>query len=101
MKPEKKRKPRPPGSNNLAGGPTLAQQARRNQIEDAIAVCMSTSQDMAEVELRIEQAVRRASMVSLVLLPALERVQSARVRVEQLHTDLAEYWQSGQARRWK
>jgi hypothetical protein len=94
-------KPRPPGSNNLAGGPTKQQQVRRNQIEDAIAVCMSTSQDMAEVALRIEQAVRRASMVSPVLLPALERVQSVRVRVEQLHADLAEYWQAGQARRWK
>jgi hypothetical protein len=94
-------KPRPPGSNNLAGGPTLEQQARRDQIEEAIAVCMATSQDMAEVALRIEQAVRRASMVSPVLLPALERVHSVRVRVEQLHADLAEYWQAGQARRWK
>lgn len=94
-------KPRPKGSNNLAGGPTKKQQARRDQIEEAIAVCLATSQDMAEVALRIEQAVRRVSMVSPVLLPALERVQSVRTRIEQLHADLAEYWQAGQSRRWK
>jgi len=94
-------KPRPNGSNNLAGGPTLEQQGRRNQIEDAMAICLATSQDMAEVALRIEQAIRRASIVSPVLLPALERVQSVRVRVEQLHASLATYWQAGQARRWR
>lgn len=94
-------KPRPKGSNNLLGGPTLQQQARRNQIEDAIAVCLSTSEDMAEVALRIEQAVRRASMVAPVLLPALERVRVVRIRVEQLHTELAAYWRAGQARRWE
>jgi hypothetical protein len=98
---EKKSKPRPPGSNNLLGGPTLAQQARRDQIEEAIAVCLATSQDMAEVALRIEQAVRRAAMVSPVLVPALERVQGVRLRVEKLHTDLAEYWRAGQSRRWE
>lgn len=99
MKPEKN-KPRPPGSNNLAGGPTLAQQARRDQIEEAMAVCLSTSQDLAEVALRIEQAVRRAALVSPVLVPALERVKGVRVRMERLHAELAEYWRAGQARRW-
>lgn len=94
-------KPRPSGSNNLAGGPTLEQQARRNQIEDAMAICLATSQDMAEVALRIEQAIRRASIVSPVLLPALERVRTVRARVEQLHAGLAQYWQAGQARRWR
>lgn len=94
-------KPKPPTSNNLAGGPTLEQQARRDQIEEAIAVCMATSQDMAEVALRIEQAVRRAAMVSPVLIPALERVKGVRIRVENLHADLAAYWQAGQARRWE
>jgi hypothetical protein len=99
--PEKKNKPRPPGSNNLAGGPTLEQQNRRDQVEEAIAVCLATSQDMAEVALRIEQAIRRASLVSPVLVPALERVRGVRVRVERLHTELAEYWRAGQSRRWK
>lgn len=94
-------KPRPPGSNNLAGGPTLEQQARRDQIEEAIAVCLSTSQDMAEIALRIEQAIRRAAMVTPVLVPALERVQGVRLRVEKLHDDLAVYWRDGQSRRWK
>lgn len=94
-------KPRPSSSNNLAGGPTLQQQARRDQIEEAIAVCMAISQDMAEVAIRIEQAVKRASLVSPVLLPALERVRGVRIRVEQLHADLAEYWRTGQACRWQ
>jgi hypothetical protein len=94
-------KPRPSGSNNLAGGPTLEQQARRNQIEDAIAVCMATSQDMSEIAIRIEQAMRRAVMVAPVLNPALERVIEARVRITRLHADLVEYWHAGQARRWK
>lgn len=101
MKPEKKNKPRPPGSNNLLGGPTLEMQARRDQIEEAIAVCLATSQDMAEVSLRIEQAIRRASMVSPVLVPALERVRGVRLRMEQLHADLAQYWRAGQSRRWE
>lgn len=94
-------KPRPPSSNNLAGGPSLEQQYRRDQIEEAIAICLATSQDMAEISIRIEQAIRRASMVSPVLIPALERVHSVCVRIEQLHADLAQYWQAGQARRWK
>lgn len=94
-------KPRPSGSNNLAGGPTLDQQARRDQIEEAIAVCLATSQDMSEIAIRIEQAVRRAAMVSPVLVPALERVQAVRVRIDQLRTGLAEYWRAGQARRWE
>lgn len=100
MKPNNNR-PRPPGSNNLAGGPTLAQQSRRDQIEEAIAVCLATSQDMAEVALRIEQAIRRAAMVSPVLVPALERVVGVRVRIERLHAELAAYWRTGQSRRWE
>ena len=94
-------KPKPKGSNNLAGRPTLVHQAGRDQIEEAIAACLSTSQDMAEVSLRIEQAMRRASMVAPVLVPALERVHGVRVRIEKLHTDLAQYWRAGQSRRWE
>lgn len=100
MKSEKKRTPHPPGSNNLVGGPTLEQQARRNQIEDVMAACMSASDELAEVAVRIEYALRCASAVTPVLLPALERVQSVRVQIERLHTDLSQYWQAGQLRRW-
>ena len=94
-------KPKPTGSNNLLG--TLPNDAieRRDQIEEAIAVCLATSQDMAEIAIRIEQAIRRAAMVSPVLVPALERVTSARLRIERLRADLGTYWRAGHARRWE
>lgn len=88
-------------SNNLLGSLTDAQSGRRDQIEEAIAVCLSTSQDMAEIAIRIEQAIRRASMVSPVLVPALERVVAVRIRIERLHADLGAYWRAGQSRRWE
>lgn len=94
-------KPRPACSNNLLGNLPNPQAERRDQIEEAIAICLATSQDMAEVAVRIEQAIRRASIVSPVLVPALERVVAVRVRIERLHADLGAYWRAGQSRRWE
>ncbi len=94
-------KPHPPTSNNLLGNLTGDAADRRDQIEEAIAICLATSEDMAEIAVRIEQAIRRASMVSPVLVPALERVIGVRVRIERLHADLGAYWRAGQSRRWE
>ena len=94
-------KPRPIGSNNLLGDLSTDAKERRDQIEEAIAVLLASSQDMGEVALRIEQAVRRAAVVSPVLIPALERVASIRTRLARLHQDLSAYWSAGQAHRWE
>ena len=91
----------PTGSNHLLGDLPMEAKERRDQIEEAIAVLLASSQDMSEVALRIEQAVRRAAVVSPVLVPALERVTSVRTRLAQLHQDLAAYWSAGQAHRWE
>jgi hypothetical protein len=93
-------KPKPPSSNNLLGTLPGESAERRDQIEEAIAICLATSQDMAEISIRIEQAIKRAAIVSPVLVPALERVSAVRARIERLHTDLGEYWRAGQSRRW-
>jgi hypothetical protein len=91
----------PIGTNNPLGDLPVDAKARRDQIEEAIAILLATSQDMAEISLRIEQAVRRAAIVSPVLVPALERVTGVRQRLTRLHADLAAYWHAGQARRWE
>lgn len=62
---------------------------------------LTSSQDLAEVATRIEQATRRASIVVPVLSPALERVIAIHQHLTQLHQDLSGYWHAGQARRWE
>lgn len=94
-------KPHPTGSNNLLGDLPAEAKERRDQIEEAIAVMLASSQDLAEVALRIEQAVRRASAVSPVLIPALERVSLIRARLTHLQQSLSAYWHAGHAHRWE
>jgi len=57
--------------------------------------------DIDEMDLRIDQAVRRATIVSPVLVPAQERLEQMRKRITALHADLGKYWTTGQAHRWE
>lgn len=94
-------KPRPPGSNNLLGDLPLAAKQQRDQIENAIALCLAVNHDIAEVETRISQAMRRSTVVEPVLHPAAQRVAEIRACIEQLHAELGAYWRTGQSHRWQ
>lgn len=91
----------PKQSNNLLGDLPGHAKDRRNVIEDAIASLYRVLLDIDELTLRIDQAVRRASMVAPVLHPAQERLGQVRERIATLHASLGEYWAAGQAHRWE
>jgi len=93
--------PKPGQSNNLLGDLPVRGKARRDQIEDALASLHRVLMDIDEMDLRIDQAVRRATIVSPVLVPAQERLEQMRKRITALHADLGKYWTTGQAHRWE
>lgn len=73
---------------------------RRDSIEECLTLLMDTSEDLGELALRIEQAMRRAATVSPVLMPALERIAEVRQRIERIHATLIAYWNENQSKRW-
>jgi hypothetical protein len=91
----------PKQSNNLLGDLSADGKARRDPIEDAIASLYRCLMDIDELALRLDQAVRRSSLVGPVLHPAQERLAQVRVRIATLHGSMSAYWASGQVRRWK
>jgi hypothetical protein len=93
--------PRPTGTNNPLGDLPADAKVRRDQIEDALAVLYRVLIDIDEMSLRIDQAIRRASIVSPVLVPAQERLLQVRARLAVLHTAMGAYWAAGQSRRWE
>ena len=94
-------KPHPPSSNNLLGDLPADAKVRRDQIEEALAVLNRVLMDIDEMTVRLDQAVRRASVVSPVLVPAQVRLAQVRARIAALHTSLGAYWSAGQSRRWE
>lgn len=93
--------PKPGKSNNVLGDLPVDAKARRDQIEDALAVLYRCLMDIDELTLRIDQAVRRAAIVGPVLRPAQERLAEIRGRVEKLRANLGAYWSAGQSHRWE
>lgn len=92
--------PKPGTSNNLLGDLPVGAKRRRDQVEDALASLYRVLVDLDELSLRIDQAIRRASVVSPVLVPAQERLCQVRERLAALQDDLGAYWSAGQAHRW-
>ena len=93
--------PKPGVSNNLLGDLPVAAKGRRDQVEDALASLYRVMADLDELSLRIDQAIRRASVVATVLIPAQERLSQVRERLSALHNSMGAYWSAGQARRWE
>jgi len=93
--------PKPGKTNNALGDLPVAAKERRDVIEDALASLWRVLLDLDELAVRLDQAVRRAAIVSPVLAPAQERLAQVRVRVAALHSDLGAYWSAGQAHRWE
>jgi len=92
---------KPGKTNNALGDLPAAAKRRRDQIEDALAVIHHALIDMDELDLRLDQAMRRASIVVPVLHPAQDRLAQMRKQMSALHTNLSAYWSQGQARRWE
>lgn len=93
--------PKPGVSNNLLGDLPVAAKERRDQVEDALASLYRVMADLDELSLRIDQAIRRASVVAPVLVPAQERLSQVRARLSALHSSLGKHWSTGQAHRWE
>lgn len=93
--------PKPGVSNNLQGDLPVDAKGRREPVEDALASLYRVLVDLDELSLRIDQAMRRASVVSPVLVPAQERLNQVRERLGRVHTSLGAYWSAGQAHRWE
>ncbi len=88
-------------SNNVLGDLPVDAKARRDPIEDALASLYRAMADMDELSLRIDQAMRRAAVVSPVLMPAQERLHQVRERLASMRSELGAYWSAGQSRRWE
>ena len=88
-------------SNNLLGDLPAHAKDRRDVVEDALASLYRVMIDLEELSLRIDQAIRRASVVSPVLVPAQERLAQIQTRLSALHHSLGEYWSAGQSHRWE
>jgi hypothetical protein len=73
----------------------------RDDIETAMFMLRSIERDLDEVILRNDQAIRRTSLVSEVLEPAIQRLAQIRKRVRVARSSMSAAWINGQARRWE
>lgn len=74
---------------------------RRDQVEDAMFALTGVLRDLTEVELRIQQAVRRSGVVAVVLNPALERLAEMGGRLRSAQAALHTHWSIEQTERWR
>lgn len=88
-------------TNNVLGDLAQDAKSRRDQIEGALVGLHTLIVDIDEVSMRINQAISRTPLVSPVLEPAVKRAALIRAHLSTLHTELSEYWRTGQSRRWE
>ena len=80
----------------------LTDQARslRDQLENAQASLLVCAIDLDEVTLRIRQAMRRTSLVSDVLTPALDRLERIHNELKLAQCQLSQKWDQKQKEKW-
>ena len=79
---------------------TLIAEERRDQVEEALAALGRSLRDIDEILLRMQQAIRRSSIVYDVLGPAVERLLALRASVRSAQSAIGLIWKSEQTRHW-
>jgi hypothetical protein len=79
---------------------TLIAEKRRDQIEEEMAVLARSLRDIDEILLRMQQAIRRSSIVYDVLGPAVERLLALRSSLRSAQDVIGLIWKEEQTRHW-
>jgi hypothetical protein len=79
---------------------TIAAEARRDQVEEEMAVLARSLRDIDEILLRMQQAIRRSSIVFDVLGPAVERLLALRSSLRSAQGAIGLIWKEEQTRHW-
>jgi hypothetical protein len=79
---------------------TLKAEIRRDQIEEEMAVLARSLRDIDEILLRMQQAIRRSSIVYDVLGPAVERLLALRSSLRSAQSAIGLIWKEEQTRHW-
>jgi hypothetical protein len=79
---------------------TIAAEARRDQTEEALAALGRSLRDIDEILLRMQQAIRRSSIVYDVLGPAVERLLALRSSLRSAQDVIGLIWKEEQTRHW-
>lgn len=79
---------------------TIAAEARRDQVEEEMAVLARSLRDIDEILLRMQQAIRRSSIVFDVLGPAIERLLALRSSLRSAQDVVGLIWKEEQTRHW-
>jgi hypothetical protein len=80
---------------------TIVAEARRDQVEEALTALAKSLRDIDEILLRMQQAIRRSSIVYDVLGPAIERLLALRASVRSAQDAIALIWKEEQTRHWE
>ena len=80
---------------------SLTGEVRRDRIEEALFDLISARSGLAEVDLRMMQAIRRAAVVEPVLAPARTRLLDIAKRIDRSKEIMVDIWRDGQERSWE
>lgn len=72
----------------------------RERLEAVTAAIVGALMDLEELELRLEQAMRRSELVVAVLAPARERTVELRCELERARVEMTSYY-GAQVSRWQ
>ena len=73
----------------------------QDRLEEAQSILAAICLDLDEATLRMIQAIRRTSLASDVLHPAVEKLELARGEISRAQGNLNISWKEGQRKKWR